>query len=173
MAFDLMDRTDMAGAQEYGAFGMNLEHPAHRAFYDYWHRIGPDYGLPSRQDVDPISIPQFLAWMLLLDVVSGESGDGGESGPRFRIRLMGTMVVDRSGADSTGRWLDEAVSESQLKILAGELSRAVSTKSPVRYVKHSIIEGREHVAIDTLALPLAADGNNVDMLMLVSVEPTT
>ena len=61
MAFDLMDRTDMARAQEYPAFGKKLEHPAHRAFYDYWHRIGPDYGLPSRQDVDPISIPQFLA----------------------------------------------------------------------------------------------------------------
>ena len=34
-----------------------------------------------------------------------------------------------------------------------------------------IIKGREFVAIDTLALPLAGNGVDVDMLMLLSVEP--
>ncbi|MFP6707891.1 MAG: hypothetical protein VCE75_18040 [Alphaproteobacteria bacterium] len=37
-------------------------------------------------------------------------------------------------------------------------------------MSHSIIKGREFVAIDTLALPLAGNGVNVDMLMLLSVE---
>ncbi len=84
---------------------------------------------------------------------------------------MGTGAVQRSGADSTGRWLDEAVTQPQLQALTEHLATAAHTGGPVRYLNHSIIKGREFVAIDTLALPLAGNGVDVDMLMLLSVEP--
>jgi len=152
---------------QYDPFRESLAHPMHRDFYDFWRAIAPKQGLPGRHDSTPTDIPRLLPWMVLLDV------DGLDIGRRFRIRLMGTGVVQRSGAESTGKWLDEAVSGAQLKSLTAHLGAAVTDGEPVRYVNHSIIEGREHMVIDTLALPLAADGVTVDMLMLLSVEPIT
>jgi hypothetical protein len=84
---------------------------------------------------------------------------------------MGTGAVQRSGADSTGRWLDEAVTGHQLQTLTEHLTAAAHGGEPVRYLSHSIVKGREYMAIDTLALPLADNGVDVDILMLLSVEP--
>ena len=146
-------------------FRENLVHPMHREFLDHWRSMSPPKGLPGRCDLEPIDIPRLLPWMLLLDV----AGTGHHR--RFRIRLMGTGVAERSGADSTGRWLDEAVTQPQLQALTEHLATAAHKGGPVRYLNHSIIKGREFVAIDTLALLLAGNGVDVDMLMLLSVEP--
>ena len=93
----------------YDPFRESLAHPMHQVFCDYWHAIAPKHGLPGRHDFTPTDIPRLLPWMLLLDI------DDSDIGRRFRIRLMGTGVVQRSGVESTGKWLDEAVSGPQLK----------------------------------------------------------
>ena len=84
---------------------------------------------------------------------------------------MGTGAANRSGGDATGLWLEEAEGVEQFQFLNNKLRSVVTSGKPIRYINHSRIKTKEHIAIDTLALPLAGDGETVDMQLLLNVEP--
>jgi hypothetical protein len=66
-------------------------------FYGHWSDLRANRALPARSDLDPADIKQLLPHIVIKQVV----------GDRFLIRLMGTEVVDRTGENFTGRYLDE------------------------------------------------------------------
>lgn len=138
-------------------------HPKLERLYRYWLSINPGNGLPGRQHVDPIAIPDLLPNIWLLDVQREPF--------RLRYRLVGTRIVERLGREVTGDWLDEAHPH-----LAGDpqyferyrsvvLSRVSSWRRGPPFFRQD-----EHVAeIENLILPLASNGNDVDILMIITV----
>ncbi len=143
----------------------SLVHPLHREVYGYWRDIAPGGDLPGRQHVEPASLQELMPWTMLLDVIYAD----GE--PRFRFRLVGLRAAERFGKDATGLWLDDVASGQQLQTVSDRFCTVVQTKAPLHYEDHSYAQGKGLVSIDTLALPLATDGQTVDMLMLVNVAP--
>jgi hypothetical protein len=78
--------------------------------------------LPARQAIDPVEIPRLLPHLLITDI---------ERDPlRVRYRLVGTRVVEASGADFTNRYLDECSFAAQ-PILTECYGRLVDTRAPV------------------------------------------
>src|SRR5437773_1788952 len=77
-------------------------HPANRAALAYWRTKAPDGTMPSRTQIDPIGMRGFLPHVGLAEIAM----EGG--GPRYRVRLAGTIIEEVFGP-VTGRPLDEAL----------------------------------------------------------------
>lgn len=138
-------------------------HPKIRRVFEYWQSKHPRDSLPGRQHVDPLEIPDLLPTLWLLDVQPEPF--------RLRYRLLGTGVVAARGRDHTGQWLDEA--HPEIKADPGHLDRyraVVATKTPSwRRGKPRFWFHRDYGLIENLVLPLASDGRQVDMLMILTI----
>jgi hypothetical protein len=140
--------------------------PRLRRFHDYWLSKTRGELLPSRQDIDPVEIPELLPWMMLIDPVPVPDGH------RFRVRLVGTGIVTRVGRDATGKWYDELFTPADVARFSAIYTEVIGSGRPHHF--HSdydvgLIRGREHIRYERLLCPLATDGTNVDMLAGVVV----
>ncbi len=84
---------------------------------------------------------------------------------QLRSRLVGTEVVHRFGRNITGLYADEAYSGEYLAQVMETYSTIIESRRP-HLSRHNVpIKGRDHVNYDRLILPLAADGETVDMFL--------
>lgn len=135
--------------------------PRFREIFDYWQRKAPPGRLPGRQHIDPMEIRHLLPSIVLFDVLPQGTHF------RFRWRLIGTAVVQAVGTDYTGRFIDEVIlTADRYEALSAVLSEAVRGRQP-QFWRTSINSSKERdfISIDRLALPLASDGESVDMLL--------
>lgn len=130
-----------------------------RRMHDHWLSKCRDGRLPGRRDIDPLEFPWALGLVCLLDV---------EQEPlKFRYRLDGTTIAERHGADFTGRTTDEVKPEFYAAMLRRHFAEVVDGRRPTCY-RISFRHGSNAKTYVRLALPLARDGTNVDMILTVS-----
>jgi len=130
-----------------------------RQMYAYWHSKCRGERLPARKDLDPLDFPWALGLVCLLDV---------ERYPlTFRYRLDGTTIAERYGADLTGRTIDEVKPEFHADLLRRHFSEVAESGRPTLY-RISLRYGGQARTYMRLTLPLARDGNTVDMIMTIS-----
>lgn len=133
--------------------------PRFRAFFVYWQSKAPPGQLPGRQHIDPLEIPRLLPHIALYDVVRLNTDF------RFRFRLVGTGVAEALGADNTGRFIDEIMAPDAYGPLHAAYSRLVRDHALQYWQRNLPFANRDFLAVQRLALPLAADGSTVDMIM--------
>lgn len=132
----------------------DLPDPKLQRLHAIWlDKCGPDR-LPGRADFDPVELPpDLLPWITIFDVER----------ERFRIRLVGTGIVEALGMDTTGRHLDELPNTQALQdrarwVVAHAKPYFISDLTMVwdqdRYGRYSV-----------LCAPLATDGAEVDKLL--------
>lgn len=138
-------------------------HPKLQRLFRYWESVHPAHGLPGRQHVDPLAIADLLPGVWLLDVQREPF--------RLRYRLVGTRVVEAIGHETTGLWVDEAHPHLLKHEQYFERYREVVTtkipsrrRGPARIWTH-----QDYREIENVILPLASDGTNVDVLLLMTV----
>lgn len=119
-------------------------------------RPAPDK-LPGRQHFDPSAVGRLLPQLMSLDLLRAD----GEL-RAVRYRLIGSMIRDAYGEDTTGKLVDTFPRHFRL---AAESGKPVWRFGPPA---QTILKGRV-TAIENLILPLAADGTTVDVLVLLSV----
>jgi hypothetical protein len=129
---------------------------------DYWRAAGPQGRLaPARADIDPIELGGLLPFLFLTDVM----GDGED----FRYRLIGTNIVNHTSRDNTGRLLSELVAQGDQSELAALYRHAWRERQPV--MQWLVYE--THIGLrrwyQTLVMPLSGDGQQINMLLGVSV----
>lgn len=133
--------------------------PAFREFYDHWRRAAPPGLLPGRQHLDPIThIPRLVPNLAIYDVVMTEEGQ------RFRIRLMGELMVDVIGTNPTGRFFDEFIKPAFRARLNAALSQVATDRIAHYWENQMWTYQNDFIRMRRLALPLASDGRNVDMI---------
>jgi hypothetical protein len=112
---------------------------------------------PARADLDPVEIPTLMPHILLIDV---------EAAPRrFRVRLMGTAVVNGLGRDLTGRYLDELALNEIQRAMFAEYRHVAQTGEPACATWEYTRDDGRHVQFERLVLPLSRDGTTIDMLL--------
>ena len=140
-------------------------HPSIQALYRYWLGIHPETGLPGRQHVDPLDLRRFLPWIWLLELQREPF--------RARYRLVGTRICELAGRELTGMWLDEAhslVAENPSRL--DRFRRVAEIGQPSwRRGKPSLFlsDMADFTEIENLFLPLARNGQTVDMILAYSV----
>ena len=133
-------------------------HPKIRALTDYWLRIHPAAGLPGRQHFDPVDIPELLPSIFLIDVAPGAVD--------FTYRLCGSRLVEFFGADFTGKSFQSAFIRPKAAHAYRDLQESVRLRQPRwRRGKSAFVPSREYAEIERVYLPLAADGETVDMVL--------
>ncbi|MBI1245274.1 MAG: PAS domain-containing protein [Alphaproteobacteria bacterium] len=126
-----------------------------RRLYDYWDARRGGRDMPARADIDAVEIGWALGDVSLIDVLP--DGD-------FRWRVDGTNLSAFFGCDMGGRKLSQYPFPEFIEKLRARLLAPVRRREPV--FETSMFEhGDYRWNYDTLMLPLAADGRNVDMLI--------
>lgn len=121
-------------------------HPKLDALLAFWYAQRNDDALPQRSQFRARNLLPWLPHITMIDAI-GEP-------PRFRVRLMGMACVRLTGADYTGRWVDECVAPEDRERTLRPYHESVATGQPARsnavYLKDF---GR--VIVNRLYLPLA------------------
>ncbi len=154
---DLTQQEDDEPAESAGNIPAEC-HPMVAEMASYWRSIHPANGLPGRQHFDPVDIPSLLANIRLVDVHG--------TPPRFLARLVGTSLVDLHGFDYTGQWLEDAYENFEASRTHLGLLNVLSSRQPDwRRGQPILSEGKEFNQIERLNLPLASDGETVDIVL--------
>ena len=128
--------------------------------YEYWlnKRDRSGQSLPGRQHFDPIEMKEFLPHVVLTDVVRDHEHY------RFRHRLIGTHIAEFLGREVTGRYIEHMGWLDIFDELYRRFAAAVDEQALIYGVSAAPGEKRGFMAYEHLTLPLASDGDTVDML---------
>jgi hypothetical protein len=131
--------------------------------FEYWQRKCGARAMPRRADIDPTEIPRLLADLMLVEVLP----DG-----RYRYRLIGTANANAHGINATGRYLDEVLPGPDYRAHVLRLyDECVGARRPL-YSESMFIAPRGRGAerhTKVLFMPLAEDGEHVNMVMVMQV----
>ena len=136
-----------------------------RELLAYWQSKLEPGRLPGRQHIDPTELqPRHLSQLLLLDVV--------EVAPtrpryRYRFRVAGTGFSAIAGRDVTGHYYDEIGAPERTLPVIRALDLVVERKAPVYLSGRLSIPSQDYIWVKRLGLPLAQDGDKVDMIIAI------
>ncbi len=144
---------------------MALPQEAHieiKWLYDYWRSISPEGKLPGRQHFDPVDVPLLLPNLWLIEVHREPL--------RFWRRLVGSKIEEFAGMNLTGGWVGDRLSGARLSGVHSFLMDVVESGQPNwRRGKSLIRFEKDYAELERLYLPLASDGETVDMILAITV----
>jgi len=136
-----------------------------RELLAYWQSKVLPGRLPGRQHIDPTELhARHLSQVLLLDVVEPAAP---KVRRRYRFRVAGTAFSTIAGRDVTGLHYDEINAPERSIPVIRALDLVVERRSPVFLSGRLSIPSRDYVWVKRLGLPLAQDGNQVDMILVI------
>ncbi len=142
---------------------LGIERPKLRRLYRDWSKRRRGRRMPSRGDFDILDLGYILGDLNLLDVLHAPL--------RFRFRVHGTNAVGRLGFDLTGKTIESYPDPDYRRIVREHFSAVVQSKAPKRIVRDPYRIRDRVLRWEGLILPLSADGETVDMLLVgLSVE---
>ena len=131
-----------------------IESPRIRQLFEYWQSKCRDGRLPRRADIDPTEIPQLMPNILIVDI---------EQDPfRVRYRLVGTQIVEATGFEFTGRYLDDIVLPDDEGPFLESYRLASASKAPVLARMKWQLDDDTVGEYDVCFLPLSDDGETVN-----------
>jgi hypothetical protein len=138
-------------------------HPKVAGLYRYWDSKRDGRTMPSRRDIDPVELKEWLSSIILYDVLRDPVID-------FRYRVVGTRIAVAMGRDLTGTCVREhAASEDQAYALVA-LTELIGRRT-YRFRNDPIRGDRgTFLSRDRIYLPLSENGADVSMLLLYFAE---
>lgn len=135
-----------------------------RELLSYWQSKLAPGRLPGRQHIDPTELqPRHLSQLLLLDVIETPQ----QQQRRYRFRVAGTGFSTIAGRDVTGLYYDEIGAPERATPVIRALDLVVERKAPVYLSGRLSIPSQDYVWVKRLGLPLAQDGDKVDMVLAI------
>jgi|SRR5215469_11063598 len=128
-----------------------------RRLYQYWDLERGNHAMPTRDSVDPIKMRYILGHLALVDANSSQKN--------FRVRLHGTELVSRLGADFTGKTLDELPFADLRAHALRWFANVVERKAPIHEQIDAVMDGfARH--FDVLVLPYSTHKTAVELLLV-------
>ena len=110
--------------------------------------------MPARSDINPFSVPKLLPCIGLIDLTQGL----GEA----RFRLAGTRLREVYGEEITGKRIDRVFAGACMDYWHQVHTRVAEGGVPLHGVVRGPVQGRDHILLFWLRLPLSQDGTHVD-----------
>jgi hypothetical protein len=132
---------------------------------DYWLAKRGARAFPARCDIDPVELPPRM--LPNIAIVSVERS--GNEDDRFSYRLVGTNVVWHFGADVTGRSFEDIfLTPDDLRAERAHYAHVLKYRE-IHFVSARLnVPGREFLSSTRMLLPLASDGQTIDMILSLS-----
>jgi hypothetical protein len=132
--------------------------PALVRILEYWNSKRAGRTMPSRADMDPpIELRGLASNIILYDVL----------GPaQYRVRLVGQVIVEFSGYDSTGKPAAVSMPPKAAEVTIGILDSVVSRRAPrFRSGLAHWHRDKSYRKFEACFLPLSPDDNTVDIIL--------
>ena len=100
-----------------------------------------------------------MPWVIMFNV------NRKQAAIRFQFRLVGTGVVERYGRDMTGKFFEEAYRDETLERQIKTYTEVAVTANPSSTRQKVPVADKEFVDYERLILPMASDGQTVDLLI--------
>lgn len=128
------------------------------SFYRHWDAKRQGRRMPSRADLDPLEMKEWLPGIILVDVAHNPR--------RLTYRLVGSRSVALRQSDVTGRTVEEGYHGSTLSDVLENYRLVIDEQVPV--YDHGGTNSRSGLIQDseTLMLPLSSDGVTVDKVIV-------
>lgn len=133
--------------------------PEQQALYDYWRSQCHGGRLPSRHDIDPADLGEYLPTISLVELRPEVDK------MRYQFRLAGTGLYDIYSREITGEYLSNLPKGSRRDYWGRVLGRVTERAKPSAGVVRSAISGKTHMAQFWIRLPLSRDGQTVSMIL--------
>lgn len=128
-----------------------------RALFSYWSSKRRNGALPRRVDIDPTEIPRLMPNIIIADI---------EHDPfRVRYRLAGTKVVEMTGYEFTGKYLDEIALPNDEGPFLECYRLACDSLAPVITRIRWRLGPNDVAEYDACFLPLSDDGQRVNKVL--------
>jgi hypothetical protein len=138
-------------------FRAQLMTQGQRELYDYWCWTAGARSMPSRSDISPFSVPKLLPCIGLIDLTKGL--------PEATFRLAGTQLRDVYGEEITGKRIDRVFAGAVANYWHQVHVRVAEDGSPLNGAVHGPVQGRDHIVLLWMRLPLSQDGRHVDRIL--------
>jgi hypothetical protein len=143
-------------------FEDSLPWPDLRQLHAYWRAKCRNGRLPSREDIEPGRLHKLLPRIFLVDVMR----TAGSPRLGFRFRLAGSEHFEINQTELTGLTFEEAFLPDRIEAIRSVYMEVVTTRKPLLTARTSpAVADRQHILYDRLLLPLASDGETVDMIL--------
>jgi hypothetical protein len=130
---------------------------AHEDVFAYWASCRRRARLPGRRDIEPMALKRHLPTVSLIDV--------DPDGLDFRIRLAGTGLYPVFGREITGLKLEQVYPAGETAYWREQLENVVRDRKPAAGQQSLAWRGVGRLSLFWLRLPLASDGERVDMIL--------
>jgi len=136
---------------------LDIRSPSLQRLYQDWKERQRGRAFPARADFDVLDLGYIIGNLSLLDVRYDPL--------RFRFRLHASGVTERVGYEMTGKFVDELPTREMREMVRRHYEAVVERRAPIVEVRARQIVDDRMLPCEVLALPLAADGSTIDMLM--------
>jgi len=143
-----------------GVFDPDLsDNPRFLQLKAYWDRKRGGRAMPMRADIDPLELRGHVGSLVLVDVLPAMTD--------FRMRLIGSRIVEAYGRDSTGKLLSSLkAADPDWWRFCDDLYRAIATRSVIARARGTLrMVGRDFRTFDSVLLPLDAGDGSVGMIL--------
>jgi hypothetical protein len=125
--------------------------------HDYW--IGKCAGrpLPSRADIDPLEMRQWLGNLLLAEFFDGLDN--------YRVRLDGSNLIGHGGKDRTGKGAEVVTSAEERNLIVAQYQPVLDTAQPAYFETQFLNSEGRFLREQKLLLPLSDNGALVNMVL--------
>ena len=142
---------------------LEITDPLIGRFYQYWLEKRGSGRYPARAALDPIDFRYALPDVVLVEVHRSSQSTEGLG---FHYKVMGTNIVSIDGYDLTNKTLEDLPEPEYRERIRKTWTEVYDTGEPRYYVRDVILDHRIR-RYEVLALPLASDGETIDMLITV------
>ncbi|MFC3229736.1 PAS domain-containing protein [Marinibaculum pumilum] len=136
---------------------LRLQHPRLVDLLAFWQGKCRDGWLPARADFRPDELVKHLPYLVLTEI----RGDP----LRMRYRLIGTAITKAMGRDRTGMDFHDLYPPKFLTPMKAGFRWLLENRRPLRGHGRIFQPDRRLYDFEILNLPLAADGEQVDMVL--------
>jgi hypothetical protein len=125
--------------------------------YDYWTQKCAGRALPSRADIEPLEMKEWLGNLLLAEFFG--------SVENYRVRLDGSNLIGVGGKDRTGKGSEVLTSEEERQLIVAQYGPVLETARPAYFETQFLNSEGRHLREQKLLLPLSDDGAVVNMVL--------
>lgn len=137
---------------------INGQNKAVDFFHSFWCELNATGKKPSRADIRPSALKQFLNRVVLMDLVQDPNRF------RLKVKLIGTHVAAFYG-EISGMDIDDMPNDAAAERIYNTCNHVLEHSEPVLSVTTGISKDRVHLEAYALYLPLYNEAGQIDKIM--------
>lgn len=124
--------------------------------YNHWASLLGDRNFPLIDDLDPLALPDFGPFSVVLDFTAGVENPA--------VRFLGSELAVECGADASIRSLDDVPSRSLLSRITDHYMQIIANQAPIGFEAEFVNQRGQSILYRGILLPFSSDVDAIDFI---------